>query len=197
MMLFEHRRRFLTTATTVVGMVGIAATSVPFIKSLLPSERAKLAGSPVQVDITKLEPGGQLTVKWRGMPVFILRRTSQILQILNTESHLKRLRDPDSKVRTQQPDYAANDVRSIRDEIFVVIGLCTHFGCVPTFRPDIAPGDLGSNWIGGYICPCHASRFDLAGRVFKRVPAPTNLVVPPYRYISDVLLEIGGDAMDT
>ena len=163
----------------------------------MPSERAKLAGSPVQVDITNLEPGGQLTFKWRGMPVFILRRTSQILQLLNTESHLKRLRDPNLKVRTQQPDYAANNVRSIRDEIFVAIGLCTHFGCVPTFRPDIAPRDLGSNWLGGYFCPCHASRFDLAGRVFKSVPSPTNLAVPPYRYISDVLLEIGVDAMDT
>lgn len=192
-----ERRRFLTTTTTVIGAVGVVALSVPFIKSWCPSERAKDAGSPVKFDLDKLEPGRQLTVEWRSKPVFVLRRTPEILQRMKGEAHLQQLRDPESEVLTQQPDYTVNAVRSIRDEIFVAIGICTHLGCVPTFRSDIAPYDLGSEWIGGYFCPCHASRFDLAGRVFKNVPAPTNLVVPPYRFISEALIEIGIDTMET
>jgi ubiquinol-cytochrome c reductase iron-sulfur subunit len=187
------RRRFLTIATTVVGALGVGAVSVPFIKSWLPSERAKVAGAPVQFDISKLEPGRQVTIEWRSKPVFILRRTPEILQRLKQPSHLQRLRDPDSEVASQQPLYTVNAVRSIRDETFIVIGICTHLGCIPTFRPDVAPEDLGPEWIGGYFCPCHSSRFDLAGRVFKGVPAPTNLVVPPYRYLTDSIIEIGVD----
>lgn len=187
----HQRRRFLTKATTVVGAVGVAAVSVPFIMSWAPSERARSAGAPVAFDLSKLEPGRQVKVEWRSKPVFVLRRTPEILQRLKTVTHLQQLRDPNSEVLTQQPDYAANAVRSIREEYLVVIGICTHLGCVPTFRPDIAPDDLGSEWIGGYFCPCHSSRFDFAGRVLKYVPAPTNLVVPPYRYISDAVIEIG------
>jgi len=189
----QPRRRFLIIATTVVAAVGVAAVSVPFIKSWLPSERAKVAGGPLQFDLAKLEPGRQVVLEWRSKPVFVLRRTAEILQALNQPSHLQQLRDPDSEVGSQQPAYATNPFRSILDEFFIVIGICTHLGCIPTFRPDVAPEDLGPEWIGGYFCPCHASKFDLAGRVYKGVPAPTNLVVPPYRYLSDTVVEIGVD----
>ncbi len=189
----RQRRRFLTTATTVVGAIGAGAVSVPFIMSWMPSERAKVAGAPVQFDLSQLEPGRQVTIEWRSKPIFVLRRTPAILKRLDQETHLSNLRDPDSDVTTQQPDYARNRYRSIRDEYFVVIGICTHLGCIPTFRPDVAPEDLGPEWIGGYFCPCHSSRFDLAGRVFHGVPAPTNLVVPPYHYKTDTLIEIGVD----
>lgn len=191
------RRRFLVTATTVVGAVGIAAVSVPFIKSWSPSERAKMMGAPIKFDLSKLEPGRQGTIEWHSKSVFVLRRTLYMLQSLNQPTHLQLLRDPDSDVETQQPEYAKNALRSMRDEYFVVIGICTHLGCIPTFRPDVAPEDLGSEWIGGYFCPCHASRFDLAGRVFKGVPAPINLAVPPYHYISDSIIEIGVDPVAT
>jgi len=190
----HQRRRFLTKATTVIGAVGVAAVSVPFVMSWSPSERARNAGAPVTFDLSKLEPGRQVTVEWRSKPVFVLRRTPEILQRLETVAHLQQLRDPNSEVSTQQPEYAANAVRSIREEYLIVTGICTHLGCVPTFRSDIAPDDLGPDWIGGYFCPCHASRFDFAGRVLKNVPAPTNLVVPSYRYISDTLIEIGVDS---
>ena len=148
-MVNNERRRFLTTTTTVVGAVGVVAVSVPFIRSWLPSERAKNAGAPVKFDLDKLEPGRQVTIEWRNQPVFVLRRTPEILQRLKGEAHLQQLRDPDSEVVAQQPGYTVNAVRSLRDEIFVVIGLCTHLGCVPIFRPDIAPKDLGKEWIGG------------------------------------------------
>lgn len=157
----------------------------------MPSERAKVSGAPVRFDPSKLEPGRQITLEWHSKPVFVLRRTTEILQAMDQPSHLQKLRDPDSRVDTQQPAYAANPFRSIRDEFFIVIGICTHLGCIPTFRPEVAPEDLGTEWIGGYFCPCHSSKFDLAGRVFKGVPAPTNLVVPPYRYLSGTSIEIG------
>jgi len=185
------RRRFLTIATTVTGTVGAAVVSIPFIESWLPSERAKGAGAAVKFDLGKLGPGRQVTIEWRSKPIFILRRTPDILLRLNQPQHLQRLRDPDSDIETQQPEYAVNNVRSIREEYLIAIGLCTHLGCIPTFRPEVAPEDLGAEWIGGYFCPCHGSRFDFAGRVYKGVPAPTNLVVPPYRYLSDSLIEIG------
>lgn len=178
-------------ATSVVGTVGVTLASVPFIASLKPSDRALAAGSPVMADISKLEPGQQITVNWRQKPVWVLRRTPQILETLTTLSH--RLRDPESRIESQQPPYARNEYRSIRPEYLVVIAICTHLGCVPSFRPDIAPLDLGAEWMGGYFCPCHGSRFDFAGRVFKGVPAPTNLVVPSHRYLSDYLIEIGVD----
>ncbi len=187
----HRRRRFLTAATTAVGTVGIATFSVPFLRSWLPSEKAKVSGAPLEFNLSKMEPGSQVTLEWRSKPVLIVRRTPEILRALNQPSHLQQLRDPDSEVETQQPPYAVNPFRSLRDEFFVVIGICTHLGCIPTFRPDVAPEDLGSLWVGGYYCPCHGSKFDLAGRVFKGVPAPTNLVVPPYRYLSDNTIEIG------
>jgi len=187
----QQRRRFLTASTAVVGAAGLAAAAWPFIASWQPSERTIAAGGPVSVDVSKLEPGQQLTVAWRRQPVWVLGRTPELLETLPTLNG--RLRDPDSRVETQQPDYARNPYRSIRPEYLVVIGICTHLGCVPTFRPDIAPADLGPSWPGGYFCPCHGSRFDFAGRVFEGVPAPTNLVIPPYRFASATVITVGID----
>ena len=176
----------------MAGLGGLLA-AVPFAASWMPSQRARSAGAPERVDISRLEPGQQLTVKWRGRPVWILRRTTKMLARMEVDDHLKKLRDPDSNVTSQQPDYAHNADRALISEYFVVIGVCTHLGCVPSFRPDIAPSDLGADWDGGYFCPCHGSRFDLAGRVYKGVPAPTNLVVPPYRFLRHMTIEVGVD----
>ncbi|HYQ70930.1 MAG TPA: ubiquinol-cytochrome c reductase iron-sulfur subunit [Gammaproteobacteria bacterium] len=191
----HKRRRFLIAATTVVASAGLVAVAVPFISAMNPSAKARTAGAPVRVDFSKLEPGQQIAVNWRGKPVWVLRRTSQMLEDLRSAGLRERLRDPESGVETQQPAYAQNGYRSIKAEYLVVIGICTHLGCVPTFRPDRAPIDLGADWIGGYFCPCHGSRFDLAGRVYKGVPAPTNLVVPPYRFLSDSEIVVGEDAV--
>ena len=184
------RRRFLTAATTVVGGVGAAATLVPFLSSFQPSARAQAAGAPVEVDISKMEPGQRLTVEWRGKPVWIVRRTDEMLGGL--EGLSGQLRDPDS-AKEQQPDYARNESRAIKPEYLVVIGICTHLGCSPTFRPEVAPADLGADWKGGFFCPCHGSRFDLAGRVYAGVPAPLNLIIPPHSYVSDSRVLIGVD----
>lgn len=184
------RRRFLTGATTVVGTVGGVFAAVPFVASFQPSERAKAIGAPVEQDISKLEPGQKLTVKWRGKPVWIVRRTENVLDRLDSLDD--KLRDPDS-VEDQQPPYARNEYRSIKPEILVLVGLCTHLGCSPTYRPEVAPADLGPEWKGGFFCPCHGSRFDMAGRVYAGVPAPTNLVVPPHKYLSDTRIIIGVD----
>ncbi|MDM7322798.1 MAG: ubiquinol-cytochrome c reductase iron-sulfur subunit [Gammaproteobacteria bacterium] len=183
-----RRRRFLTGAAIVVGSVGVVAAMVPFVSSLRPSAKAQAAGAPVEVDIGKLAPGQMITVEWRGKPVYILRRTEANLASLKALEG--NLRDPASEV-PQQPDYARNEYRSLKPEIFVAIGICTHLGCAPTYRPEVAPADLGAEWKGGFFCPCHGSRFDLAGRVYKGVPAPTNLEVPPYTFLSDTLLLIG------
>lgn len=185
------RRRFLTVATATVGGAGILAALVPFVRSLSPSARTQAAGAPVEVDLTGLRPGTQLTMSWRGKPVWVLRRTQAMLASLADNVH--QLRDPESDVATQQPGYARNEFRAIEPEYFVCVALCTHLGCVPTFRPDVAPRDLGPGWRGGYFCPCHGSRFDLAGRVFKNVPAPTNLVVPPYRFGGSGRVVVGED----
>ena len=187
----SSRRRFLTATATVVGIGGVAAAAIPFIRYFGPSDRARAAGGPMAVDISKIAPGQQITVKWRGKPIWFLRRTPAMHEHLQAPALRARLRDPDSEVTTQQPSYAANEFRAIKPELFVVIGICTHLGCVPTFRPELGPPDLGKEWHGGYFCPCHGSRFDLAGRVYKGVPAPTNLVVPPYRYVSANVVEIG------
>jgi ubiquinol-cytochrome c reductase iron-sulfur subunit len=184
------RRRFLTAATTVVGGVGVAFALVPFISSMQPSAKARAAGAPVRADISKLEEGQMIRVKWRGKPVWVVKRTPEMLGTL--EGLAGQLRDPDSK-ESEQPDYAQNDVRSIKPEILVLIGICTHLGCSPTYRPDVAPADLGADWQGGFFCPCHGSRFDIAGRVYAGVPAPTNLPVPPHRYLSDTEIMIGED----
>jgi ubiquinol-cytochrome c reductase iron-sulfur subunit len=184
------RRRFLTAATTVIGGVGVGFALVPFISSMEPSAKARAAGAPVRADISKIELGQMIRVKWRGKPVWVVNRTQEMLDILPTLD--SQLRDPES-LESEQPDYAKNEYRSIKPEYAVLIGICTHLGCSPTFRPDIAPADLGKDWKGGFFCPCHGSRFDLAGRVFKGVPAPLNLVVPPYRYLSDTELLIGDE----
>ncbi|HAO32078.1 MAG TPA: ubiquinol-cytochrome c reductase iron-sulfur subunit [Candidatus Competibacter sp.] len=185
------RRRFLTATATVVGGVGVAFVAVPFLKSWSPSERAQAAGAPVEADISKLEEGARLTVEWRGKPVWLVKRNKQMLDDL--PGLKSQLQDPNSEMASQQPKYAQNPYRSVKPEILVLVGICTHLGCSPLFRPELAPADLGPNWKGGFFCPCHGSSFDLAGRVYKGVPAPSNLVVPPYRYLSDTRLLIGVD----
>ncbi len=187
------RRRFLITATSVAGGVASFAWATPFILSMMPSERAKAAGAPVEVDISKLEPGMLLLVEWRGKVVWVLSRTPEMLASLTKLD--SKLTDPNSE-KDQQPEYAQNPTRSIRPEILVTTGVCTHLGCSPVFRKEIAPADLGSDWLGGFFCPCHGSKFDLAGRVYKNVPAPTNLLVPPHTYLSENVLLIGLDSME-
>ncbi len=185
------RRKFLVAATSVAGGVAGAAIATPFLLSMMPSERAKAAGAPVEVDISKLEPGMLLMVEWRGKVVWVLNRTPEMLEsLVKVEGNLA---DPNSE-KNQQPEYAKNRTRSIKPEILVTEGVCTHLGCSPVFRKDIAPADLGPDWQGGFFCPCHGSKFDLAGRVFKSVPAPTNMVVPPHTYLSDSRLLIGSES---
>jgi ubiquinol-cytochrome c reductase iron-sulfur subunit len=186
----NRKRRFLLGATSVVGGIGAAAAAVPFVISFWPSERAKAAGAPVEQDISKLEPGQQIKVEWRGKVVWIINRTPAMLATLPKLDD--KVADPKSDV-DHQPAYAKNENRSRKPEIFVAVGICTHLGCSPTFRPEMGPADLGPDWLGGFFCPCHQSKFDLAGRVFKGVPAPTNLVIPPYRFTSDTKIVIGED----
>jgi ubiquinol-cytochrome c reductase iron-sulfur subunit len=188
-----NRRRFLVAATTAVGGVGAVVAAYPFLASMQPSARAQAAGAPVEADVSKLESGAIMTVPWRGKPVWIVHRTNNMLTRLADSSLLGHLRDPNSE-QAQQPDYCKNKYRSIKPEYAVLIGICTHLGCSPTFRPEAGAADLGQDWPGGFFCPCHGSRFDLAGRVFQGVPAPLNLVVPPYRYQSDTVLLIGEDS---
>ena len=185
------RRRFLTLATTAVGAVGTVYAITPFVKSMLPSARAKAAGAPVAVDISRLEPGQLLTIEWRGKPVWVLRRSESMLKAM--EDVAGKLRDPGSDELTQQPNYTKNPYRSIKPEYMVMIGICTHLGCAPTYRPEFAPPDLGPEWKGGFFCPCHGSTYDLAGRVYAGVPAPSNLVVPPHHFVTDSLLLVGVD----
>jgi len=182
------RRWFLTKAAAVAGAVGAGAAVTPFIASMQPSAKAQAAGAPVEVDIAQIEPGQLIRVMWRGKPVWILQRAPETLATLKTLDD--KLRDPNSK-ESEQPALAANEWRAIKPEVFVAVGICTHLGCSPTYRPDVAPADLGPDWKGGFFCPCHGSRFDLAGRVYKGVPAPTNLEVPPHYYLSDTRLLIG------
>ena len=184
------RRRFLTAATSVVGAVGVGFALVPFISSMQPSAKARAAGAPVRADISKLEPGQMIRVKWRGKPVWLVKRTDDMLEALPKLD--SELRDPASE-QPQQPPYAQNEYRSIKPEILVTVGICTHLGCSPTYRPDVGAADLGADWQGGFFCPCHGSRFDLAGRVFKGVPAPLNLEIPPHRYLSENEVLIGED----
>jgi len=185
------RRRFLVNSTSVVAAVGAGFVAVPFLASWMPSERAKNAGAPVEVDISKLEDGRLLVVEWQSKPVWVLKRSAKTLADLPTLDAT--LRDPASENVDQQPSYAQNENRSIKPEISVLVGICTHLGCSPTYRPEIGPADLGADWLGGYFCPCHSSRFDLAGRVFQGVPAPTNLVVPPHKYLNDNVIHVGVD----
>ncbi len=184
----KSKRQFLTSALTVVGTVGSGYLAVPFLAQMQPSVKAMAAGAPVEVDISKIEDGQLIRVAWRGKPVWVLNRQPEVLATLKTLD--SELRDPASNESIQPPS-SKNAGRSMRPEIFVAVGLCTHLGCSPTFRPEIAPVDLGEKWHGGFFCPCHGSWFDLAGRVYRGVPAPTNLEIPPYRYISDTRIMIG------
>jgi len=186
------RRRFLVAATSVVGAAGAVGAAVPFVGSWFPSAKAKAAGAPVKVNISKIEVGQQMIAEWRGQPIFVLRRNDEILGNLNKLSTDGELSDPDSKASVQ-PDYVNPETRAIKPELVVLIGICTHLGCSPTFRPEVAPADLGPKWRGGYFCPCHGSRYDLAGRVYKAQPAPLNLPVPPHSYESDDVIVIGVD----
>lgn len=186
----SKRRRLLTIATTGVGLVGAVGIVVPFAGSLSPSEKAKAAGAPVEVNISKLEPGQQITVEWRGKPVWVINRPQEILELLPSID--ERLADPDSEM-AQQPSYAQNEYRSIKQDILVLVGICTHLGCSPKYQPEIGAVTFDNDWKGGFLCACHGSKFDLAGRVFSGVPAPTNLVVPPHQYLSDDVILIGDD----
>jgi ubiquinol-cytochrome c reductase iron-sulfur subunit len=185
------RRRFLTATTAVVGAVGAGFVAVPFIKSWNPSAKAKLAGAPITADISALAAGTRMVLEWRGQPIWIVKRTKQMLDVLPTLD--SRLRDPKSTNLDQQPEYAKNEFRSIKPEISVLVGLCTHLGCSPELVAEIKPEPFDPNWKGGYFCPCHKSRFDMAGRVFDGVPAPINLLVPPHHYENDTTIVIGVD----
>lgn len=184
-----NKRNFLI-ATSAVGAIGVASVAVPFVTSMTPSERAKAAGAPVEVDISKIEPGSILTAEWRGQPVWIIHRTYEMTAQLTKNN--EQLSDPMCEVASQQPIYVQNADRSIKPNIGVVVGICTHLGCSPSAKLQ-AGGDMGDGWVGGFFCPCHGSKFDLAGRVFKGSPAPINLVVPPHKYLSDNTLLIGVD----
>ncbi|PCI36949.1 MAG: ubiquinol-cytochrome c reductase iron-sulfur subunit [Thiotrichales bacterium] len=181
----SERRRFLVSATAVVGGVGVAFAAAPFLASWAPSARTQSLGAPIEVDISKIAPGQKITVSWRGQPIFIVNRTKAFLKTLAQQDML---RDPES-LESKQPEYAQNPLRSIKEQFLVVTGICTHLGCVPLFKPKAKSVD--ASWIGGLFCPCHGSKYDMAGRVYKGVPAPTNLTIPPHHYIGDTVLRIG------
>jgi ubiquinol-cytochrome c reductase iron-sulfur subunit len=185
------RRRFLTAATSAVGVAGVVGIAVPFVGSWNPSAKAKAAGAPVKADIGKLEPGQMIVVEWRGKPVYVMHRTGS--QVEDLPALNDQLKDPDS-IASEQPEYITGDARALRPELLVVVGLCTHLGCAPKFRPEVGAADLGGDaWLGGFFCPCHGSKFDLSGRVYSGVPASANLVVPPYSFEGDNVLVIGVD----
>jgi len=187
----ENRRRLLLVATSATGAVVAGGVAVPFLASWFPSARALAAGAPVEFDVSKMEPGQQVTVEWRGKPVWVLKRTQEMLDLLT--KHDAVLTDPESK-EDQQPDYIKGPTRSIKPEVLIAVGVCTHLGCSPTLKKEIgAASDMGAEWPGGYYCPCHNSRFDLSARVFKGSPAPKNLVIPPHHYASDAVVVIGED----
>lgn len=184
------RRKVLIGATGVVGAVGATFLAVPFVSSWQPSEKAKAAGAPVDADVSQLQPGQMLTVAWRGKPVWVVRRTPEMLEKLS--SLATELRDPSSE-KSIQPDYCQNESRASNSEYLVVVGICTHLGCAPMYRPAVNSPDMAAGWQGGFFCPCHGSRFDLAGRVFEGVPAPTNLEIPPYYFLTDSVVRVGED----
>lgn len=187
----QGKRQFLVAATTVAGGVAAGAAAVPFVASMLPSERAKAAGAPVEVDLSTLAPGERVTVEWRGKPVWVVRRTKEMLDSIRGND--ANVADPQSK-KPMQPAYATNEMRAIKDEYLVVVGICTHLGCSPVGKFAKQAEAFDPNWQGGFYCPCHGSLFDLAGRVYKNKPAPDNLVVPPYKYLSDTRIVIGEDS---
>jgi ubiquinol-cytochrome c reductase iron-sulfur subunit len=186
----HNRRRMLIGTTAAIGAVGAAFVATPFVKSWNPSAKAKAAGAPVTADISSLEPGQQMVVEWRGKPVWVVRRSKEALADLDKVAG--DLRDPNSD-ESVQPEFAKNKFRTPegKEEFIILVGICTHLGCSPTYRPEVAPADLGQSWRGGFFCPCHSSTYDMAGRVYKGVPAPINLEVPPYKYISDTVVVIG------
>ena len=186
-----NRRHFLSVATSVAGVGGLGMAAVPFVLSFKPSAKAQALGAPVQIDIGKLEEGQMVRSMWRGKPVWVLKRSPEMLDRMRASS--PELADPNSEVETQQPAYAQNANRSLKPEVLVVLGVCTHLGCAPIERFDVAPPDLGPDWVGGFYCPCHGSKFDLSGRVYAGVPAPTNLAVPPYRYLTETVILVGDD----
>lgn len=187
----DSSRRRLLTATAVTGGAVTVAAAVPFVASLTPSERAKAAGAPVVADVSKLAPGEMMTVEWRGKPVWIIHRTKEMLDSLKKVE--AQMADPKSE-RPQQPDYAKNDVRAIKPEYMVMVGICTHLGCSPSSKFVAgAESGISPDWVGGFICPCHGSTFDLAGRVYQSKPAPSNLEIPPHKYLSDTRILIGDD----
>ena len=181
----QGRRRFLIGATSVVGGVGVVGAIVPFVSSWQPSARAEAAGAPVRVSIEKLELGQQITVSWRGKPVWIVRRGEEMLQSITKLSEIVH------EASENMPEYMEGEYRAIKPEIGVYVGICTHLGCVPSYRPEVAPADLGDDWLGGFFCPCHGSKYDMAGRVYNNQPAPLNLEVPPYSYEGDSTLVVG------
>lgn len=189
-----RRRRLLLAATSAAGGAAATAAGVPFVASMMPSERAKAAGAPVEVDIGGLEPGQKVIVEWRGQPVWIVNRTKAMLEAVRADE--ERVTDPQSK-RSEQPAYAQNEFRSLKPEYLVLVGICTHLGCSPVDRFERGAEPFEANWNGGFYCPCHGSLFDLAGRVYKNKPAPTNLPVPPYKFVSEQKLIIGEDAGET
>jgi ubiquinol-cytochrome c reductase iron-sulfur subunit len=190
-----NRRRFLTAATSAVGAAGAVGIAVPFLGSWNPSAKAKAAGAPVKADIGRLEPGQMIVVEWRGQPVYVMNRTASQLENLNSLNDV--LKDPDSEISVQ-PDYIKGVARALRPELLVIVGLCTHLGCAPKFRPEVGAADLGGDeWLGGFFCPCHGSKFDLSGRVYAGVPASANLVVPPYSFEGENVLVIGVDSEAT
>jgi ubiquinol-cytochrome c reductase iron-sulfur subunit len=189
----QDKRWFLVAATSVAGGVATAATAVPFVASMLPSERAKAAGAPVEADIGGLAPGEMMRVEWRGKPVWVVRRTAEMLKTVKENDG--NVADPKSERKKElTPDYARNEFRSIKPEYLVVVGICTHLGCSPVDKFKAQPEAFESNWKGGFYCPCHGSLFDLAGRVYKNKPAPDNLEVPPHKFVSDSRLVIGEDS---
>lgn len=182
-----EKRNFLIAATACTGAIGAASVAIPFIGSMLPSERAKAAGAPVEVDISKIKPGEMLVAEWRGQPVWVMNRTDEMTaNLVNLKAELA---DPESEV-PNQPENCKNENRAIKANMAVIVGICTHLGCSPSAKLE-AKGDMGENWTGGFFCPCHGSKFDLAGRVFKGSPAPTNLVIPPHQYLTETTLLIG------
>jgi ubiquinol-cytochrome c reductase iron-sulfur subunit len=189
----KGRRHFLLVATTVTGVAGAALTAIPFLASWKPSARAQALGAPVEADISKLEAGAMIKVNWRGQAIFIVNRTPDMRAKLDSAELTAQLRDPESK-ESEQPPYAKNSARALNPEYLVLVGVCTHLGCAPLSRFQAGDAELGADWPGGFYCPCHGSKFDLSGRVFKDVPAPLNLKVPPYRFVTDGVVQIGVDA---